>query len=101
MKYNKLVRDLIPDIIEKSGNVPITHIASDHEYIDALNAKLHEEVNEFLDDPSVEEFADILEVLYAICKYKKINLADLEDTRLKKLDQRGGFDKRIILESAK
>ena len=101
MKYNKLVRDKIPEIIKKKGEVPITHIASDDEYWKKLKEKLQEEINEFMKDGNAEELADILEVVYAICDYKKIDKKELELLRKKKTKERGGFKERIILDETK
>ncbi len=101
MKYNKLVRDKVPEIITNKGSVPITHIASDAEYGQKLNEKLQEEVTEFLKDSNEEELADILEVIYAICDYKKIDRNKLETLRKKKAEERGGFKLKIILDEMK
>ncbi len=98
MIYNKLVRDNIPDIIESKGEKAFIHIADDKEYESTLNAKLHEEIGEFFENPCVEELADILEVLYAIGSFKNIDLKKIEEVRLEKVDKRGSFNKRIILE---
>ena len=98
MEYNKLVRDNIPNIIENKGEKPITHTAEDKEYEEALSHKLHEEVGEFLENPCVEEAADILEVLHAICALKSVDLQALEEVRQKKAEERGGFKNKIILD---
>lgn len=97
--YQKLVRDKIPDIIISQGKTPKIHIASNKEYFYALKNKLKEEVSEFINDENGEEIADILEVIYAICHYKKYKLKDIEKIRIAKFKSRGGFSKKIILDS--
>jgi predicted house-cleaning noncanonical NTP pyrophosphatase (MazG superfamily) len=101
MKYNKLVRDKIPEIIKKKNAVPITHIASHDEYWQKLKEKLQEEVDEFKKDENDEEIADILEVIHAICDFKKIDKNNLELLRKKKAEERGGFKDKIILDETK
>ncbi len=101
MKYNKLVRDKIPEIIKQKGKVPITHIADDEEYWQKLKEKLKEEVDEFLKDNKEEELADILEIIYAICDFKKIDKQELEIRRKKKAEKRGSFKNKIILDETK
>lgn len=100
MKYNKLVRDRIPEIIKKRGDTPVTHVADDTEYLEKLKEKLLEEIKEFAEDESIEEFADILEVLDAVAEYKEFNMKKVKEIQRKKADGRGGFKKRIILEEA-
>lgn len=96
--YNKLVRDNIPDIILKDNELPTTRILSDEEYIQELNKKLMEEVNEYLSDNNIEEMVDILEVIRAILDYNKISYDDIEEKRIKKAKKRGAFKEKIFLE---
>ena len=95
---NKLVRDKIPEIIEATGKSCVTHILSEKEYIAALETKLNEEVAEYLEDKSLEEMADVLEVLQAICIARGYSLEKLESVRAKKANERGGFKEKIFLE---
>lgn len=95
--YNKLVRDLIPNIIEKSGNECRTKILSDDEYLKMLDAKLDEELSEYHKDQNIEELADLLELIYAAAIARGYTLADLEATRVAKANSRGGFEKKILL----
>ncbi len=101
MKYNKLVRDKIPQIIKQKGKIPITHIASDEEYKNKLHEKLKEETDEFIKNPSKEEIADILEVIDSICELNKISKNDLESLKKQKAKERGSFKNRIILDEVK
>lgn len=101
MRYDKLVRDRIPEIIESKGERPITRVASEEEYVSELGKKLGEEVAEFLKAPSAEEAADILEVLYALCDAHDIDRKILEPLREKKASERGAFAERLILEEVK
>lgn len=100
MKYNKLVRDKIPEHIENRGEVAVTHIADDGEYWLKLKEKLQEEVNEFLEAESIEEMADVLEVIDAISDFKKFDEAELQKVKNKKLNEKGGFKNKIILEES-
>lgn len=96
--YNKLVRDKIPELIELDGKKCATHILSEGEYIAALETKLDEEVAEYQADKNLEEMADVLEVLRAICIARGYTLEELEQLRAKKAAERGGFEERIFLE---
>ena len=102
--YDKLIRDKIPEIIQKDGKESATHIAEDEEYVQKLKEKLEEEVDELLssdESHDIEEIADILEVLYAICNAKGISKDQIEEIRTQKAKERGGFEKRIILEETR
>lgn len=96
-KYNKLVRDKIPEIIEKSGRKAITEKVSEEAYYMLLNEKLDEERKEYLESLRVEELADLVEVIYAILEYKKVPIEDFEAMRIEKVAKRGAFKERILL----
>lgn len=98
---SKLVRDKIPEIIQQDGRIPVTRIAEGQEFSQKLNEKLREEVNEFLASGQEEELADILEVVYTLAHQQNISPQQLEHRRKKKAEQRGGFQKKIILEKIK
>ena len=95
--YNKLVRDKIPQIIENTGNKCVCEILADEQYVKMLNEKLQEELNEYLESGSVEELADMGEVMHAILAYKNVSIEEFQKIRLDKLEARGGFKDRILL----
>lgn len=99
-RYDKLVRDRIPEIIKKKGTVPKTHVASDDEFWLKLKEKLTEEVKEFLASETPEEIADILEVLDAICERKGYRMEEIQRLKEVKVEQRGAFKEKIILEES-
>lgn len=98
MKYNKLVRDKIPELISKGGDRPVTHILDTESYRRELKRKLQEEVAEFNEADDVEELVDILEVVYALANDRGLSRCQLEQLRQQKRETRGGFDKRVFLE---
>ena len=96
-KYNKLVRYKIPKIIAESGKTCKTETLSDEQYIKMLNKKLLEEVREYLENESVEELADIGEVMHAILAYKNVSTQEFHRVRMEKRSSRGGFEDKILL----
>lgn len=100
MRYDKLVRDKIPELIKGKGEVCLSHVANDGEYWAKLKEKLVEEAEEFRSAPSVAEFADILEVLEAILAHTKFDRNEIRAVKEKKVAERGGFKNRIILEES-
>lgn len=63
----------------------------------ALQHKLNEELAEYQEDKSLEELADLLEVMYAVVIARGYSIADLEKIRKEKAEKRGGFEKRLRL----
>ncbi len=94
----KLVRDKIPEIIKADGKKSITRILSEEEYVKELDKKLDEEVAEYQADKSIEEMADVLEVLFAICEGRGYSIDELVAVKQKKQEERGGFKSRIFWE---
>jgi len=95
--HNKLVRDRIPEIIEASGKNCVTEVLPNDAYIRALDAKLNEELAEYQQSKSLEELADLLEVMGAVVKARGYTWDDLTRVRKEKRAQRGAFDQRIFL----
>ncbi len=97
-RYDKLIRDKIPEIIEADGKYCKIRVLSEDEFQQCLRAKLLEEVNEFMEFPCIEEIADIMEVLDSLSKCLGSNLATVEKKRKQKHEERGGFEKKLFLE---
>ena len=97
IRYDKLVRDKIPSIIEASGKTAVTDRIPPENMQAALDRKLQEEVKEFLESHSVEEMADVLEVFHGIAFHAGIDWSRIEAERLRKKEERGGFEKGIRL----
>ena len=96
-KFNKAIRDKIPEIIQKDGHTCNIQTLSDEKFIIEIEKKLSEEVTEYQNDKNPEELADILEVIYRIAQLKGISKEELEKIRIKKLQYRGGFEKNLFL----
>ena len=92
----KLVRDKIPQIITAAGKKPITRILDHKEYLEELDKKLNEEIAEYQADKSIEEMADVLEVLFAICEARGHSVEELMAVRNEKRETRGGFEQKIF-----
>jgi predicted house-cleaning noncanonical NTP pyrophosphatase (MazG superfamily) len=99
--YNKLVRDRIPEIIEKAGKSFTMRVLDTEEYKQELHKKMREEHREYMesgsDQDSLEELADLLEVIYALAEVHGSSFEELEQIRQEKADKRGGFLERLFL----
>lgn len=98
----KLVRDYIPEIIEQDGKWCLTRLVhGPDEHMVLLKEKIIEEAQEFIEDPSYEEAADMLEVVRAFCTLNDLDFDIVIDTADAKQHERGGFCKGIILQEVK
>jgi predicted house-cleaning noncanonical NTP pyrophosphatase (MazG superfamily) len=96
--YQKLVRDRIPEIIEKDGKEFSAHQARGDRLKDYAMKKLQEEVQEFVENPSAEEAADIMEIMNFLCNRLGIHESTILAEATAKRVARGGFEMGFILE---
>lgn len=96
-KYNKVVRDKIPEIIEESGKKYTLKHLDDASFLAEIEKKLIEEVNEYSESKDIEELADILEVIYRISELRGVNSDELDEIRKEKAEKRGKFDDNLFL----
>lgn len=95
--YNKLIRDKNVKLMEDKGCKVTYEILDEKRYGQELDKKLKEEVGEYLEDYSIEEMADVMEVIYAILKYRGITMEEVDKVRLDKQKRKGGFERRVYL----
>ena len=97
--YNKLVRDRIPENIDSEpGRKSQYRILDDTEYLKELNRKILEEANEFIEENSIEELGDLMEVINAIMKLKGYSMEEVNKVMKSKAEKKGAFDNKIFLE---
>ncbi len=96
-KYHKAIRDKIPEIIKKDGYSCNVKTLSDEEFLVEIEKKLSEEVTEYQNNKNPEELADIIEVIYGIAKLRGTSKEELEKIRIKKVEDRGAFEKNLFL----
>jgi len=100
-KYNKLVRDRIPEVIEKAGEKPYVKTLSKKEFLEALKKKILEEAKELVaarsEEDTINEIVDLLELLDALIAEKGISKFDICTLRRKKNEKKGAFEKRLFL----
>lgn len=99
--YHKLVRDLIPDIIQRNGKTCRTRMLDAQDYQEALEAKFVEEWDEYRSagtaGAALEELADVLEVMHGLLQLHGYTWDELEQRRQAKAAERGAFQQRIFL----
>tara|TARA_R110002074_G_scaffold178772_1_gene342589 strand:+ start:1652 stop:1969 length:318 start_codon:yes stop_codon:yes gene_type:complete len=95
----KLVRDYIPEIIEEDGRSCYWRQVSDHaEHLQRLKLKIIEEADEFIENPSCEEAADMLEVVKTFINISGLKFDDVVIAAKDKAIVRGSFKDGIVLE---
>ncbi len=106
IKYDKLVRDKIPQIIKDNPavvEVGYTNDCDDIYFQMLLSYKLIEEAEEYLESGNIEELADVYEVLAELAKLhygeltQYLALDKLDDVCEAKNEDRGGFGNRTYL----
>ena len=70
---------------------------NDEDYLRMIDAKLDEELAEYHKDQSIEELADLMEVIFAAASARGYSIEQLEQVRAEKAEKRGGFRKKILL----
>lgn len=95
----KLIRDRIPELIRQRGAVPTVRTARRSELRGLVLRKLQEEVVELCRDPSMEELADVYEVLRALVLACRFEATEIARVQMKKRRANGAFRRFLVLES--
>jgi predicted house-cleaning noncanonical NTP pyrophosphatase (MazG superfamily) len=98
-RVDKLIRDKLPAMMQAQGLTVFTRRLDDAEYMTRLKDKLVEEAAEARAADTraelLDELADLREVMLALAEASRIAESEIEDRRLCKRGERGGFDDRV------
>ena len=105
LRINKLVRDNIPEMTKDEGGFTKFKILSNEEFLTEITKKIVEEAQEVVDAKDKQEMTteigDVLEIIDEIIKVSGIDKKEIEKSRIKKRQERSGFDNHIFLKSVK
>ena len=100
-KYNKLIRDRIPEIIKKAGWKPTVRKLKKAEFLNALKKKVSEEARELIRAKDkkgvINEIVDIQELIDALTSEIGLSKPKIKKFQVAKRKKRGGFKKRLFL----
>jgi predicted house-cleaning noncanonical NTP pyrophosphatase (MazG superfamily) len=102
--HNKLVRDRIPEIITANGETPHYHMVHGEELVHLLFTKLVEEAQEVAEargnqEEVMKELADVQEVMESLVNELGLLDEEIEQLKLQRREERGGFATGTFLES--
>jgi predicted house-cleaning noncanonical NTP pyrophosphatase (MazG superfamily) len=101
-RFDKLVRDKIPDDQRREGSKVIVRTLDDAEYVEALKQKIIEESQE-IDvanrDEAVKELADLQEVLDCLAEALGADKVEIAKVQAAKRDKAGSFKERLYIET--
>lgn len=98
--HRKLIRDKIPEFIEKNKGEYEAKVLTEAEFEKELRKKLVEESKELIDAPKeslLNELADVLELVKSIASHYKLSFPQVEEYQKQKRKKRGRFKKRLFL----
>ena len=101
VKYNKLIRDRIPEIAKDAGWIPTVRVLKQKEFLDALKKKVFEEAEELIQSKNkegiIDEIVDIQELLDVLRTEIGLTKPEIKKLQIAKRKKRGGFRKRLFL----
>ncbi|PIR72774.1 MAG: phosphoribosyl-ATP pyrophosphohydrolase [Candidatus Nealsonbacteria bacterium CG10_big_fil_rev_8_21_14_0_10_36_23] len=101
VKYNKLIRDRIPQIIKEADWVPTVRILRKSEFLGAVKKKVLEEAGELIKSKDkkgiTNEIVDIQELIDVLVSEIGLTKSQIKKQQKLKNRKRGGFKKRLFL----
>lgn len=96
-KYNKLVRDRVPEILKSSGHQVEYKILSESQLLLALQDKLLEKAQKFAEKPTENDISDMFELMDLIIDKFEYEQMHIDYLRLKNRELQGGYTQNIYL----